>query len=150
MADAIATNKKAYHNYFLTDKWECGIELKGAEVKSLRAGDVTFADSYVSVDDNELWLNNLHIAPYAQASYLNSDPDRPRKILMHAKEIKRLKDMLFQKSATIVPTKIYFIKRGLAKVEIALGLGKQQHDKRATIKDRDIKRQMARATRRGR
>ncbi len=150
MSAPVATNKKAYHNYFLTDKWECGLELKGAEVKSLRAGDATFTDSYVSVEESELWLNNLHIAPYLQASYLNTDPDRPRKLLLHAKEIKRLTGLLTRKGATVVPTKIYFNARGLAKVEIALGQGKKLYDKRADIKERDLKREMARAARRTR
>ena len=150
MSEPIATNKKAFHNYFLTDRWECGIELKGSEVKSIRAGEVNFADSYVSVDEGEVWLNNLHILPYAQASYLNPEPARPRKLLMHAQEIKRLHATLTQKKLTCVPTKVYLTKRGLIKVEIALGQGKKFHDKRADIKDRDIKRQLARATRRSR
>jgi SsrA-binding protein len=148
VAEPIATNKKAYHNYFLTDKWECGIELKGGEVKSIRAGEVNFKDAYVRVDEEEVWLYNLHIAPYAQASYLNEDPDRKRKLLMHAKEIKRLHGTLTQKRLNCVPTKIYITGRGLVKVEIALAQGKKLYDKRADIKDRDTKREMARAVRR--
>jgi len=148
MSEPIATNKKAYHNFFLTDRWECGIELKGAEVKSVRSGEVNFKDSYVTVDEEEVWLYHLYIAPYIQASYWNVDPDRPRKLLMNAREIKRLSGLLTQSKFTCVPTKIYFTARGLAKVEIALGQGKKFYDKRADIKDRDIKREMARATRR--
>ncbi len=148
MSAPIATNKKAYHNYFLTDKWECGIELKGAEVKSIRAGEVNFADSYVHVDKGEVWLYNLHIAPYAQASYLNQEPDRKRKLLMNQKEIKKLFTTQTLKRLTCVPTKIYINARGLVKIEIALAAGKKLYDKRDDIKERDTKRQMARAVRR--
>ncbi len=148
MSDAIATNKKAYHNYFLTDKWECGIELKGAEVKSIRAGDVNFADAYVGVEKSEVWLYHLHIAPYLQASYLNTDPDRKRKLLMNHKEINRVSGLLTQRGGTIIPTRIYINKRGLVKVEIALGQGKKLYDKRDDIKRRESDRQMARAVRR--
>ena len=148
MSQPIATNKKAYHNYFIEDKWECGIELKGSEVKSVRAGEVSFADSYVGVEKGEMWLYNLHIAPYAQASYMNPDPDRKRKLLMHAKEIKRITGVLTLKSATAVPTKIYLNVRGLVKVEIGLGTGKKLFDKRETIKRRESDRQLARAVRR--
>ncbi len=147
MAESIATNKKAYHNYFLTDKWECGVELKGGEVKSVRAGEVNFKDSYVRVEEGEVWLFNLHIAPYLQASYMNDDPDRKRKLLMNHKEIKRLNGVLTQKGLSCVPTKVYITARGLVKVEIALAQGKKLFDKRADVKDRDVKREMARATR---
>lgn len=150
MSDNIATNKKAYHSYFLTDKWECGIELKGGEVKSVRAGEVNFADSHVRIEDGEVWLYNLHIAPYAQASYLNEDPDRKRRLLMNAKEIKKLFGVLTQKRLTCVPTRIYFNKRGFAKIEIALAQGKKLYDKREDIKRRESDRSMARATRRSR
>jgi SsrA-binding protein len=150
MSAPIATNKKAYHNFFLTDRWECGIELKGSEVKSVRSGEVNFKDSYVTVDAGEVWLYNLYIAPYLQASYWNVDPDRPRKLLLHQREIKRLMGLLTQSKFTCVPTKIYFTARGLAKLEIALGTGKKLYDKRADIKDRDIKREMARAVRKTR
>ncbi len=148
MSQPIATNKKAYHNFFIEDKWECGIELKGSEVKSVRAGEVSFADSYVGVEKGEMWLYNLHIAPYAQASYMNPDPDRKRKLLMHAKEIKRITGVLTLKSATAVPTRIYLNARGLVKVEIGLGTGKKLYDKRDTIKRRESDRQLARAVRR--
>lgn len=148
MSQPIATNKKAYHNYFIEDKWECGIELKGSEVKSVRAGEVSFADSYVGVEKGEMWLYNLHIAPYAQASYMNPDPDRKRKLLMHAKEIKRITGVLTLKSATAVPTRIYLNARGLVKVEIGLGTGKKLFDKRESIKRRESDRQLARAVRR--
>ena len=148
MSGPIATNKKAYHNYFLEDKWECGVELQGSEVKSIRAGEVNFADSYVGIEKGEVWLYHLHVAPYAQASYLNPDPDRKRKLLMNAKEIKRLTAILTQKSGNLVPTKIYVNARGFVKIEIALGTGKKLYDKRDDIKRRESDRQMARAVRR--
>ncbi len=150
MSEPIAVNKKAYHNFFLTDKWECGIELQGSEVKSIRAGEVNFADSYVHIDDNEVWLYSMHIAPYAQASYMNPEPDRKRKLLMNKKEIKRMFATITQKGLTCVPTKIYINARGLVKVEIALASGKKQYDKREDIKRRDSDRQLARAVRRTR
>ena len=150
MSGPIAVNKKAYHNFFLTDKWECGIELRGSEVKSIRAGEVNFADSYVSIDENEVWLHSMHIAPYAQASYMNPEPDRKRKLLMNKKEIKRMFGTITQKGLTCVPTRIYINARGLVKVEIALASGKKQYDKREDIKRRDSDRQLARATRRAR
>ena len=150
MSEPVAVNKKAYHNFFLTEKWECGIELKGAEVKSIRAGEVNFADSYVYVDEGEVWLHGLHIAPYAQASYMNPDPDRRRKLLLNAKEIKRLTGAMTQKGLTCVATKIYINARGLVKAEIALASGKKMYDKREDIKRRDSDRQLARATRRAR
>jgi SsrA-binding protein len=147
MSEPVATNKKAYHNFFLTDKWECGIELKGSEVKSIRAGEVNFADSYVRLDDGEVWLYHLHIAPYAQASYMNPDPDRPRKLLLNKKEIKKLTGLLTHGGLTCVPTKIYINARGLVKAEIAMAQGKKLFDKRADIKKRDTNREMARAMR---
>ncbi len=147
MAEPLATNKKAYQNYFLTEKWECGIELRGGEVKSVRDAEVNFADAHVRVEENEVWLYNMHIAPYAQASYLNEDPDRKRRLLMHKKEIKRLFGNLTQKRLTCVPTKLYLNSRGLVKVEIALAQGKKLYDKRADIKERDSKREIARAVR---
>jgi SsrA-binding protein len=148
MGESVATNKKAYHNYFLTDKWECGIELKGAEVKSIRSGDVNFTDTYVGVDRNEAWLYKLHIAPYVQASYMNpADPDRPRKLLLNRKEIKRITGLLTQTGATVIPTRIYINARGLVKLEIALGKGKKFYDKREDIKRRESNREMARAIR---
>ena len=147
MAETIATNKKAFQNFFLTEKWECGIALEGAEVKSVRAGEVDFKDSYVDVEKGEVWLNKLHIAPYAQASYLNPEPDRARKLLLNKKEIKRITGLLTQQGATIVPTSVYITTRGLVKVGIALGKGKKLYDKRADIKERDQKREMARASR---
>ncbi len=147
MADPIATNKKAFHHYFLSERIECGIELRGGEVKSIRAGSVNFTDAHVRVEEGEVWLYHLHIAPYIQASYLNEDPDRKRRLLLHKKEIKRLFGVLTQKRLTCVPTKIYLNKRGLVKVEIAVAQGKKLYDKRADIKQKDIEREMSRAIR---
>lgn len=141
----IATNKKAFRDFALTDKWECGIVLKGSEVKSLRAGEVNFADSFARVDGETIVLYNLHINPYAQASFLNPEPDRPRKLLLHKKEISRIIGQSAQKHQTLIPTKIYFNSRGFAKVEIALGRGKKTFDKREDIKKRDIDREIKRA-----
>ena len=145
MSEPIATNKKAFRDFFLTEKWECGIELKGGEVKSIRAGNVNFADSFARVDGDEAFLYNLHIAPYEQASYLNEDPDRVRKLLLHKKEIKKIMGKVTQGGWVLVPTKIYFNKRGIVKVEVAIGKGKKQYDKREAIKKRDIDRDINRA-----
>ncbi|MDO8580903.1 MAG: SsrA-binding protein SmpB, partial [Candidatus Omnitrophota bacterium] len=126
---------------------ECGIELKGGEVKSVREGHVSFTDSFARVEKDEVFLYSLHIDPYAQASYLNEDPVRKRKLLLHKKEIKRLFGLTTQKNMVLIPTKIYFNNRGLVKVEIALGKGKKLYDKRETIKKRDIQREVSRAVR---
>jgi SsrA-binding protein len=141
----IATNKKAYHNYFLSNNWECGIELTGGEVKSIRNGEVNFADSFAVVDEGQVFLYNLHINPYMQASYLNQEPARKRRLLMHKKEIMKLSSTMNEKAMILVPTKIYFNKKGFVKVEIALGKGKKVYDKREDIKKRDIDRDMKRA-----
>lgn len=140
----IATNKKAYHNYHLTDKWECGIVLIGPEVKSIRAGQVSFTDSFAHMEKGELFLYNLHITPYAQASYNNLKADRPRKLLLHAKEIERINGVIARKGLTLVPTKLYLNARGLVKVELAVGQGKNLYDKREDIKKRDVKREIDR------
>ena len=141
----IATNKKAYHNFTLLDKWECGIVLVGPEVKSLRAGYGSFTDAFAHVDTGELFLYNLHINPYEQASFMNVEPARPRKLLLHKKEIERMIGTLTRKGLTLVPTKIYFNNKGFVKVELALGQGKNLYDKREDIKKRETKREMDRA-----
>ena len=145
MSGAIATNKKAYRDYFFSDKWECGIELKGGEVKSIRAGGVNFKDTFARIDESEIFLYNLHIEPYAQASYMNDEPDRARKLLFHRREIKKINGIIAQQNLALVPTKIYFNKRGFVKIEIALGKGKKLYDKRETIKKRNIDRDLGRA-----
>ncbi len=140
----IATNKKAYHNYNLIEKFECGLMLIGPEVKSVRAAQVSFTDSFAFVEKDALMLYNVHINPYEQASYNNVEPARPRKLLLHKKEMERLKGLMSRQGLTIIPTRIYFNARGFAKVEIALAQGKKQYDKREDIKTRDIKREIDR------
>ena len=144
MAQAIASNKKAFRDYNLFDKWEAGIVLSGGEVKSIRAGEVNFADSYVRVEGEEAFLYSLHINPYPQASYMNDEPTRTRKLLLHKKEILKIKSLIQEKKLILIPTKIYFNNRGLIKVEIALGRGKKLYDKREDIKNRDIQRELKR------
>ena len=141
----IATNKKAFHNYILRDKWECGIALNGGEVKSIRAGGASFTDAFAHIDKGELYLYNLYINPYEQASYLNEEPARPRKLLVHVKELERINGQLTRGGLTLIPTKMYFNKRGWVKVEIAVGQGKKLYDKRDDIKKRDIKREIDRS-----
>jgi SsrA-binding protein len=141
----IATNSKAFRDYNLYDRWECGIALKGGEVKSVRAGHVNFKDAFAMVQGEEIFLHNLHIDSYRQASYLNEDPDRVRKLLLHKKEIMKIYGNTTQKGMTLLPTKLYFNKRGMLKVEIALAKGKKQYDKRDSIKKRDIGREIDRA-----
>ena len=147
MGETIATNKKAFRDYFIQEAWECGIELKGGEVKSIRAGEVNFADSFAHPQGDEIILYNLHIAPYAQASYMNDDPNRPRKLLLHKKEIRKIIGLSAQKSLTLIPTKMYYNKRGFVKIEIGLAKGKKLYDKREDIKKRDVNREISRAVR---
>ena len=141
----IASNRKAFRNFTLLDRFECGISLKGSEVKSLRAGGVSFADAFARFDGGEVFLYNLHINPYQEASYLNLEPARPRKLLMHKNEIHKITGLVNQKKFVLIPTKIYFNKRGYAKVELGLGKGKKHFDRREDIKKRDVEREMKRA-----
>ena len=142
-AHAIAVNKKARHLYELSEFLEAGISLTGPEVKSIRAGKVNFIDSYVEFRQGEAWLVSLHVAPYANAGYAPQEPDRPRRLLLHAREIGRLAGTVAQKGLTVVPVRLYF-SRGKIKVEIALGRGKKLHDHRETLKRRAEERDMAR------
>ena len=146
---SIARNKRAFHNFQILDKWETGIELKGTEVKSLRNGEVQMADSYARIDDGEVFLVGLHISPYDKTAYDNHEPTRKRKLLLHRREIRRLAIKVNERGLTLIPLSLYF-KRGLAKVELGLARGKQQHDKRQDLKKREHQRQMARATSRRR
>ena len=139
----IATNRKAKHEYFLLDTYEAGMVLKGSEIKSIRAGQISIAQAYVSVENNEAWLINSHIATYNEASRNNHDPLRARKLLLHRSEIRKLADKVRQKGATVVPLRIY-LKDGKAKLEIALARGKKHYDKRAEIAKRDAQREMDR------
>lgn len=147
MSQTIATNKKAFRDYTLLDKWECGIELKGGEVKSIRMGNVNFKDSFARVEGEEIFLYNLHINPYTEASYMNDEPDRVRKLLLHKKEIKKILGTTTQKHLTLVPLRIYFNKRGFVKVELAVGKGKKLYDKREVIKKRGIERSLKQVVR---
>lgn len=142
-AATIAVNKKARHLYELSESLEAGIALTGPEVKSIRAGKVNFIDSYVDFRQGEAWLLSLHVAPYANAGYAPQDPDRPRRLLLHAREIGRLAGTVAQKGLTVVPVRLYF-SRGKIKVEIALGRGKKLHDHRESLKRRAEERDMAR------
>lgn len=142
----IAENRKARHDYFVEETFEAGIALVGTEVKSLRAGRVNLRDGYAQVVNGELFLENVHISPYAQANRFNHDPLRRRKLLMHKREILRLHAATREKGYTLVPLRLYF-KRGRAKVELALARGKKQYDKRADIASREAQRDIARAMR---
>jgi SsrA-binding protein len=142
-AGDVATNRQAAFRYNLLEKLEVGIVLQGSEVKSLRNGSVQLKDAYAEVRDGELWLRNMHIAPYSPARD-NHDPERPRKLLLHRREIERLIGKTAERGLTLVPTRVYF-SGPRAKVELALAKGKDVHDKRRSIKDREQKREMERA-----
>ncbi|MFZ2357099.1 MAG: SsrA-binding protein SmpB [Candidatus Omnitrophota bacterium] len=139
-----ATNKKAYRDYVVLESVECGIELKGSEVKSIRAGKINFEDSFARVENNQVTMYNTHISPYEQASYLNVEPTRPRRLLLHEAQIRRLSGQVAQKGFTLVPLKVYFNERGFAKIELALCKGKKLYDKREHIKKREINLEMRR------
>jgi SsrA-binding protein len=143
----IATNRQARHRYHLLEKWEAGLVLTGTEVKSLREGKAQIKDGYAALRDGEVWLYNVHIAQYPPATTENHEPERPRKLLMHRREIERLIGKTREKGLTLIPTRMYF-KGSRAKVEIALARGKDVGDKRRTIKEREMKREMERAMRR--
>ena len=142
----VATNRQASHRFELLDKLECGIVLQGTEVKSLRDGAVQLKDGYATLREGELWLHNVHIAPYPAASRENHEPERERKLLMHRREIERLIGRTQEKGLTLVPTRMYFKGRN-AKVEIALARGKEMHDKRRDLRDKDQRREIERALR---
>jgi SsrA-binding protein len=139
----IATNKKAYHNYYIGDSVEAGIALTGSEIKSVRAGRVSLGDAYVRPEKGEMWLYNAHIARYEASSYMSHEPTRPRKLLLHRKEILNLTGKVAEKGLTLVATRLY-IKGNIAKVEIALAKGKKLYDKREAINRRETDRVLAR------
>ncbi len=139
----IATNRKARYEYHVLQTFEAGLNLLGSEVKSLRAGKANLKDSYAVSKNHEIFLMNLHIAPYDKTGYDGHDPERPRKLLLHAKEISKLISMTDTKGMTLVPLKLYF-KGKYAKVEIGVCKGKKTHDKRAAIMERDVQRDMER------
>jgi SsrA-binding protein len=143
----IAQNRKARHDYAILDTYEAGVALVGTEVKSLRLGRASLVEAYATVDDGEVWLRGLNIPEYTLGSWTNHEPRRTRKLLLHKAEIERLIGKTKEKGLTLVPTRLYFKGRH-AKVEIALGQGKDRHDKRHAIKERELKREMERTFRR--
>ncbi len=143
----IYLNRKAFHDYYLDDRIEAGLALTGTEVKSLRQGQATLRDAYARAEKGELWLVNAHIARYQAGNRYNHEPARPRKLLLHNKEIASLIGKVTRKGFTLVPLKLYF-KNGIAKVELALGRGKKSYDKRDVLAERQAQRQMAQALKR--
>jgi SsrA-binding protein len=138
----VSTNRKAFHNFTILETYEAGLALRGTEVKSLRESQVNFKDCYASIDNGEAWLIGCHISPYHHGSDANHDPERRRKLLLHRREIARLLGKVAERGLTIVPLRLY-LKNGRVKVELGLARGKKLHDKRATIRERDERRQMA-------
>ena len=143
----VAENRRARYDYFIEDKFEAGIALTGTEVKSLRFGEGTIADSYAEVKGDELWLVNANIPEFSHGNRFNHEPKRPRKLLLHTREIEKMIGAVERKGMTLIPLSVYFNSRGRAKVELALAKGKQVHDKRQTMKDRDWQRDKARLLR---
>ncbi len=141
----VSTNKKARFEYFLLETFEAGISLKGSEIKSIRAGQISLAEAYVRADEKSAWLMEAHVAPYIQANRFNHDPKRPRRLLLHRKEVRELWEAVRQKGVTIIPTRVY-IKDGRAKLEIAIAKGKKLYDKREAIARRDAERERERET----
>jgi SsrA-binding protein len=142
----IAENRKAYHDYFIEEKYEAGLVLTGTEIKSIRNGRVNLKDSYARVEKGEIWLYQMHISPYEQGNRFNHEPLRRRKLLLRQREIVKLSSQIQLQGLTVIPLKIY-LKRGLAKLEIALCRGKKNYDKRQSLAERDAKRDMERQLR---
>mgnify|MGYP001363700675 CR=1 FL=1 len=140
----IAQNKKAYHDYFIEDTYEAGIVLQGTEIKSIRAGRVNLRDAFARIEKGEVFMYNVHISPYEQGNRYNHDPLRPRKLLLHRREIDKLMGETKEAGYSLIPTKIY-LKDGYAKVEIALAKGKKKYDKREDLKKKEAKREIERA-----
>ncbi len=145
----VATNRKAYHDYHIQDSIEAGITLTGTEIKSIRTGRINLRDAFVRPEKDELWLLNAHIARYEPGSYLSHEPTRPRKLLLHRKQIDTLISKVQEKGFTLVPLKLY-IKNDIAKVEVALAKGKRQYDKREAITRRETERELRRVIKRQR
>jgi len=143
----VATNRKAYHNYHIGDSIEAGLVLTGTEIKSIRNGRISLGDAYVRPEAGELWLVNAHIARYEAGSYLSHEPTRPRKLLLHRKQIDSLASQVAEKGLTLVPVRLY-LKNSRAKVAVALAKGKKLYDKRESIARREIERELGRATKR--
>ncbi|HEX9057033.1 MAG TPA: SsrA-binding protein SmpB [Ktedonobacterales bacterium] len=148
MADQMTTitvNRQAYHDYFVDETFETGIALTGTEIKSIRGGKVNLRGAFARVKADEVWIEGMHIAPYEQGSYMNQDPLRPRKLLLHRRQINHLMDRVQQKGLTLVPLKLY-LKGNRAKLELGLCRGKKLYDKREAIAERDARREIARVT----
>ena len=142
----VAENRKAFHDYFIEDRVEAGIVLTGTEIKSIRNGRVNLKDSYARLNDGEVWVYQMHISPYEQGNRFNHDPLRPRKLLLHRAEINKLVGKIQLQGLTLIPIKIY-LKKGMAKVELAVGQGKKNYDKRQALAEREGKRDIERALR---
>jgi SsrA-binding protein len=135
-------NRQAYYDYFIDDKYDAGMVLTGTEVKSLRAGRASFNDSYCYFHRGEMWIKSLHIAEYSHGTSSNHDPLRERKLLLNKKELKKIESKIKEKGITVVPLRIFFSEKGIAKIELGLGKGKKLYDKRETIKQRDNQREL--------
>ena len=142
----VAQNKKAFHDYFVEETYECGLVLKGTEVKSMRQGRVNLKESFCMIRNNEIFAEGMHISPYEQGSVFNTDPLRPKKLLMHKAEIRKLSGLVARQGYTLIPLKVY-LKDGRMKLELGLCRGKHLHDKRDAAAERDAKREMDRAIR---
>jgi SsrA-binding protein len=145
MAGRVIQNKRAFHEYHITDKFEAGIALKGTEVKSLREGNVSIVDSFAKIEDGDVFLYNMHIAPYEEGNIFNPSPTRKRKLLLNKNEIKKLSGKLALKGLTLIPLRVYFSKRGWAKVELGLTKSKKLVDKRRELKEREQEREIRKA-----
>ncbi|MCZ0716951.1 SsrA-binding protein SmpB [Aerococcus kribbianus] len=142
--NVVARNRKANHDFFIEDTIECGLVLKGTEIKSVRAGHINLKDGFARIERGEVWLYNVHISPFKEGNIFNHDPLRPRKLLLKRREINKLEKNVQQAGHTLVPLKVY-IKHGVAKVLIGIARGKKQHDKRQAIKEKTMKREAQRA-----
>lgn len=139
----IAENRKARFDYFIEDTYECGVQLEGTEVKSVKNGNISFPDSFAEIINGEIWVKNFHISEYSYSSIFNHNPDRPKKLLLHKEEIKRLIRKVDEKGYTLIPLDFY-LKNGRVKTTLGVCKGKKQYDKRASIKDRDVQREIQR------
>jgi SsrA-binding protein len=146
-AKVVAENRRARYDYFVEERFEAGIELQGTEVKALRTGEGSIAESYALVEGEEVWLINSHVPQYGAGSWMNHEPRRKRKLLLRSREIDKLQGAITRQGLTLVPLSLYFNSRGRAKIELALARGKKVHDKRETIKERDWKREQGRLMR---
>ncbi len=143
---SVAQNRKAFHDYFVEEKLECGIALFGTEVKSIRQGRINLKESWAQIRKGEVWVEGMHISPYEQGNIFNRDPLRPKKLLLHRKEIRKLEGLVMRQGFTLIPLEMYF-KNGLVKVQIGLCKGKHVHDKRETMARKDAEREIQRSLR---